>query len=72
MAAGGLARNGTVILKFFLNVSKKEQRERFLDRLDQPAKNWKLSMNGIAERARWPRYQAVYQEIAVVRGAGRS
>jgi PPK2 family polyphosphate:nucleotide phosphotransferase len=58
-----LARNGTLILKFFLNVSKQEQRERFLERLDQPAKNWKFSMNDIAERARWPRYQAVYQDI---------
>jgi PPK2 family polyphosphate:nucleotide phosphotransferase len=58
-----LARNGTVILKFFLNVSKKEQRERFLDRLDQPAKNWKFSMADITERARWPRYMAVYQDI---------
>jgi len=58
-----LARNGTVILKFFLNVSREEQRERFLERLDQPAKNWKFSMNDIAERARWPRYQAVYQDI---------
>jgi PPK2 family polyphosphate:nucleotide phosphotransferase len=58
-----LARNGTVILKFFLNVSKKEQRERFLDRLDEPAKNWKFSMADIAERARWPRYMAVYQDI---------
>src|ERR1700693_1255898 len=58
-----LARNGTVILKFFLNVSKQEQRERFLDRLDQPAKNWKFSMGDITERALWPRYQAVYQDI---------
>jgi PPK2 family polyphosphate:nucleotide phosphotransferase len=58
-----LARNGTVILKFFLNVSKEEQRERFLDRLDQPAKNWKFSMNDISERALWPRYMAVYQDI---------
>ncbi len=58
-----LARNGTVILKFFLNVSRGEQRERFLDRLDQPAKNWKFSMNDISERARWPRYMAVYQDI---------
>ena len=58
-----LARNGTVILKFFLNVSRKEQRERFLDRLEQPAKNWKFSMNDITERARWPRYMAVYQDI---------
>ena len=58
-----LARNGTVILKFFLNVSKGEQRERFLDRLDQPAKNWKFSMSDISERALWPRYMAVYQDI---------
>src|SRR5512140_2707005 len=58
-----LARNGTVILKFFLNVSQQEQRERFLERLDQPAKNWKFSMNDISERALWPRYQAVYQDI---------
>jgi PPK2 family polyphosphate:nucleotide phosphotransferase len=58
-----LSRNGTVILKFFLNVSKDEQRERFLDRLEQPAKNWKFSMNDISERALWPRYMAVYQDI---------
>jgi PPK2 family polyphosphate:nucleotide phosphotransferase len=58
-----LSRNGTVILKFFLNLSKKEQRERFLDRLEQPSKNWKFSMNDIAERAKWDRYQAVYQDI---------
>ena len=58
-----LARNGTVILKFFLNVSKQEQRERFLERLDQPAKNWKFSLADIAERALWPRYMAVYQDI---------
>jgi PPK2 family polyphosphate:nucleotide phosphotransferase len=58
-----LSRQGTVILKFFLNVSKQEQRERFLDRLEQPSKNWKFSMNDITERARWSRYQAVYQDI---------
>ncbi len=58
-----LSRQGTVILKFFLNVSRKEQRERFLDRLDQPSKNWKFSMNDIAERGYWARYQAVYQDI---------
>jgi PPK2 family polyphosphate:nucleotide phosphotransferase len=58
-----LARNGTVILKFFLNVSKEEQRERFLDRLEEPAKNWKFSMADIGERALWARYQAAYQEI---------
>ncbi len=58
-----LARNGTIILKFFLNVSKEEQRKRFLDRLEEPAKNWKFSMGDITERALWTRYQAVYQEI---------
>ncbi len=58
-----LTRNGTVILKFFLHISKQEQRERFLDRLDEPSKNWKFSMNDIAERALWPRYMAVYQDI---------
>jgi polyphosphate kinase 2 (PPK2 family) len=58
-----LARNGTIILKFFLNVSKQEQRKRFLDRLDEPSKNWKFSMTDIAERARWAKYQAAYQEV---------
>ncbi|HTO61196.1 MAG TPA: polyphosphate kinase 2 family protein [Bradyrhizobium sp.] len=58
-----LSRNGTVILKFFLNISKEEQRKRFLDRLEEPAKIWKFSMNDVTERARWDRYQAVYQDI---------
>jgi PPK2 family polyphosphate:nucleotide phosphotransferase len=58
-----LARNGTVILKFFLNVSRQEQRARFLDRLDEPAKNWKFSLADISERALWARYQAAYQEV---------
>jgi PPK2 family polyphosphate:nucleotide phosphotransferase len=58
-----LARNGTVILKFFLNVSKQEQRKRFLDRVDEPSKNWKFSMADITERALWAKYQAAYQEV---------
>jgi len=58
-----LSRNGTVILKFFLNISKKKQRERFLDRLDQPAKNWKFSTSDVTERAFWPRYMAAYQDM---------
>jgi PPK2 family polyphosphate:nucleotide phosphotransferase len=58
-----LARNGTVVLKFFLNISRQEQRERFLGRLEEPAKQWKFSMSDISERALWPRYQAVYQDI---------
>jgi PPK2 family polyphosphate:nucleotide phosphotransferase len=58
-----LARNGTVVLKFFLNISKQEQRLRFLDLLEQPSKNWKFSMADVTERALWPRYMAVYQDI---------
>jgi PPK2 family polyphosphate:nucleotide phosphotransferase len=58
-----LSRNGTVVLKFFLNVSREEQRQRFLERLEVPAKQWKFSMGDITERALWPRYQAVYQDI---------
>jgi PPK2 family polyphosphate:nucleotide phosphotransferase len=58
-----LARNGTVVLKFFLNISKEEQRKRFLERLDEPSKNWKFSMADITERALWKRYMAVYQDI---------
>jgi PPK2 family polyphosphate:nucleotide phosphotransferase len=58
-----LARNGTVILKFFLNASKDEQRKRFLDRLDDPAKVWKFSMADVTERALWHRYMAAYQDM---------
>jgi PPK2 family polyphosphate:nucleotide phosphotransferase len=58
-----LSRNGTVILKFFLNISREEQRRRFLDRLEQSSKIWKFSMNDVTERAWWPRYQAIYQDI---------
>jgi PPK2 family polyphosphate:nucleotide phosphotransferase len=58
-----LCRNGTIVLKFFLNLSSEEQRKRFLDRLEEPSKQWKFSMDDIKERALWPRYQAVYQDI---------
>jgi PPK2 family polyphosphate:nucleotide phosphotransferase len=58
-----LTRQGTVILKFFLNISKEEQRERFLSRLDEPAKNWKFSQADVAERALWGKYMAAYQEV---------
>jgi PPK2 family polyphosphate:nucleotide phosphotransferase len=58
-----LARNGTVILKFFLHISKEEQRERFLARLEEPAKNWKFEMGDVRERALWGKYQAAYQEV---------
>jgi PPK2 family polyphosphate:nucleotide phosphotransferase len=58
-----LARNGAVILKFFLNLSKEEQRERFLERLQDPAKNWKFSLADIGERKLWAKYQAAYQDM---------
>jgi PPK2 family polyphosphate:nucleotide phosphotransferase len=58
-----LARNGTVVLKFFLNVSKEEQRQRFLDRLEEPSKNWKFSMADVSERMLWDKYQAAYQDL---------
>ena len=58
-----LGRNGTVILKFFLNVSKEEQRQRFLDRLEDPAKNWKFSAGDVTERKLWDKYQVAYQDM---------
>jgi PPK2 family polyphosphate:nucleotide phosphotransferase len=57
-----LSRNGTLILKFFLNISKEEQRKRLLDRLQEPSKRWKFSMNDIAERELWGKYLAAYQD----------
>ncbi len=57
-----LARNGTVVVKFFLNVSFEEQRQRFLSRIDDPQKNWKLTEADVAERRFWPSYQTAYEE----------
>jgi PPK2 family polyphosphate:nucleotide phosphotransferase len=57
-----LHRNGVLVLKFFLNVSKAEQKRRFMDRLDQPAKNWKFSLADVGERGHWDAYQAAYAE----------
>ena len=57
------ARNGTLILKFFLNVSKDEQRRRFLDRIEEPAKRWKFSFADIAERKLWDKYMASYEDM---------
>ena len=56
-----LARNGTIVLKFFLNVSKGEQKKRFLERLERPEKNWKFSTADLAERAYWDDYMAAYE-----------
>ncbi len=57
-----LDRQGVVVLKFFLHISKEEQRQRFLARLEEPDKNWKFSSADLSERARWDRYQEAYEE----------
>ena len=56
-----LCRNGTIIRKFFLHVSKAEQRRRFVARLDDPAKNWKFSITDVDERLQWTRYMQAYE-----------
>jgi PPK2 family polyphosphate:nucleotide phosphotransferase len=58
-----LNRNGTVVIKFFLNVSKKEQKERFIERVDNPDKNWKFSATDAKERGYWDDYMHAYQEL---------
>jgi PPK2 family polyphosphate:nucleotide phosphotransferase len=58
-----LSRNGIVVLKFFLNVSKKEQKRRFLERLDEPEKNWKFSKSDALERQHWNEYMGAYEEM---------
>jgi len=58
-----LAQNGTVIVKFFLHVSKEEQRRRFLARLDEPQKNWKFSLGDAKEREHWEEYMAAYEDM---------
>ncbi len=57
-----LHRNGTRVLKFFLHLSKEEQRKRFLARIDKPDKNWKFSQADIAERKQWDQYTSAYQD----------
>jgi len=57
-----LARNGTVILKFWLNVSKDEQKRRFLSRLDETEKNWKFEPNDVKERRHWDEYMRAYED----------
>jgi PPK2 family polyphosphate:nucleotide phosphotransferase len=58
-----LARNGTLVLKFHLRISKREQRKRFLARLEMPSKRWKFSANDIAERAYWDDYMTAYEDV---------
>src|SRR6187549_2997303 len=57
-----LAQNGTIIMKFFLHLSKKEQKRRFLERIDDPTKNWKFSFGDLKERGSWDDYQRAYED----------
>lgn len=58
-----LSENGTIILKFFLHVSREEQKKRFLERIDNPAKNWKFSPVDVQERQHWAQYMEAYEEM---------
>ena len=58
-----LSDNGTKVVKFFLHVSKDEQKKRFLERIENPAKNWKLSPSDVKERAHWDAYQEAYEDM---------
>lgn len=68
-----LSRNGTTVIKFFLNVSKEEQKKRFLDRINEPDKNWKFSYGDVEVRAEWDQYQKAYAEaIAETHDEGKA
>lgn len=67
-----LVRNGTLVLKFHLHISKEEQRRRFLARLDEPDKRWKLSTADIAERGRWDHYMRAYQDMIANTSTGHA
>ena len=58
-----LGRNGYVVRKFFLHVSRDEQARRFIKRLDEPDKRWKFSMGDVRERERWPDYMKAYEDV---------
>ena len=58
-----LSENGFVVLKFFLHLSKKEQKKRFLERLEDPEKNWKFSMSDALERQHWEKYMQAYEDM---------
>lgn len=58
-----LSRNGILVLKFFLHLSKREQKKRFLERLDLPDKNWKFSLNDVRERKYWDKYMDAYEDM---------
>jgi PPK2 family polyphosphate:nucleotide phosphotransferase len=58
-----ISRNGTKVVKFFINISKEEQKQRLLDRIDQPDKNWKMSLQDVVERESWQGYMDAYQDL---------
>jgi len=58
-----LVRNGTIVLKFFLHVSKEEQKKRFLKRIERQEKNWKFSLNDVEERKHWDEYMRAYEDM---------
>jgi PPK2 family polyphosphate:nucleotide phosphotransferase len=58
-----LTRNGTAVIKFFLNISKEEQRKRFLERINDPKKHWKLSPDDVTERSFWDDYARAYEDV---------
>lgn len=60
---GHLARSGTLVLKFMLHVSREEQRKRLLERLEEPAKNWKFNVGDLGERDRWDDYMSAYEDM---------
>lgn len=67
-----LSRNATIVRKFFLHVSKDEQKRRFLSRLDEPSKNWKFSVGDVRERARWDDYMRAYEQTIQATATPRS
>jgi len=67
-----LSRQGTVVLKFFLNVSRDEQKKRFLDRLDKPQKHWKFSTSDVRERGFWSDYMRAYEEAITATASKRA
>jgi PPK2 family polyphosphate:nucleotide phosphotransferase len=58
-----IVENGTIVIKFYLHLSKEEQKKRFIERIDDPSKNWKFSLGDLKERALWDEYQAAYQDM---------
>ncbi|MEM7036690.1 MAG: polyphosphate kinase 2 family protein [Bacteroidota bacterium] len=67
-----LYRNGTHFVKFFLNISKDEQKRRLIDRIDRPEKNWKMSLSDIKERGYWENYQGAYQDLLTATSTERA